>query len=122
MNFADFWKAYPHPTHRGPRPHAESLFNKLTIAEKTDMLAGLEAYKRYLNATDWQQPMQAQRWLNKKKKNWTAWTEAKEGEDADLSQIHRETEALRKRNARRKAAAEEAWRDKYETQFGHRPA
>ncbi len=121
MDFADFWKSYPHPKHRGPKPHAEKLYDKLTISEKTDMLAGLERYKAYLATTDWQQPMQVQRWLGKRKKEWTAWLEVAQGEDADLSQIKRETEELRARNGRRQAAADEAWRDRYEQQFGHRP-
>ena len=122
MNFADFWKAYPHPKNRGSKAQAETLYGRLSITDRTDMLAGLEKYRTYLAETEWQQPMQAQRWLNKRARNWQSWIDAAQGEDADLSQIHRETEALKQRNARRKAAAEEAWRQKYERQFGHRPA
>lgn len=122
MNFADFWKTYPHPKNRGPKGHAEKLYDKLTISEKTDMLAALPKYKAYLAADgQWQNAMQAQRWLGKKKKEWTAWLEAAEGEDADMSQIRRETEAIRERNERRHRLADEAWRDRYEKQFGHRP-
>ena len=121
MNFAEFWKSYPHPKNRGSKAHAEDLYGRLSLLDRTDMLAGLEKYKAYLTTTDWQSPMQAQRWLNKKAKNWQSWIEAAQGENADISQIQRETEEIRERNKRRQAAADEAWRVRYQRQFGHRP-
>lgn len=121
MNFADFWKAYPHPKNRGSKAHAEELYGRLSITDRTDMLAGLARYSGYINGSDWQNAMQAERWLNKKKKNWQEWAEAEKGEDADLSQIHRETEAAKELNRRRQTHADEQWRDRYERQFGHRP-
>lgn len=121
MNFADFWKAYPHPKNRGSKAHAEELYGRLSITDRVDMLGGLDRYREYINASDWQNAMQAERWLNKKKKNWQEWALAEAGEDADISQIQRETAALKERNDRREAAAKEAWRDKYQRLIGHRP-
>ena len=122
MNFADFWKTYRHPKNKGSKVETERLFNRLTMGQRVRLEAAMPVYAKYCDDTVWYQPMQARRFVNPRNENWDAWAEAKEGEDADLSQIHRETEALRERNARRKAAAEEAWRQKYEAQFGHRPA
>lgn len=121
MTFDEFWKSYPHPKNRGSKSHAEKLFNRLDMWDRGNMLQGLEKYKEYVAETEWYNAMQAQRWLNKSAKNWQSWIDAKKGEDADVSQILRETEELRERNRRRQAAAEEAWRDRYERQFGHRP-
>lgn len=121
MNFADFWTAYPHPKNRGSKAEAESLYDKLSLGQRIRMEAGLPKYAAYCAETEWYQPMQAQRWLNGKKENWQSWAEAEKGEDADISQIQRETAALKERNARRDAAAKEAWRDKYQRRFGHRP-
>ena len=122
MNFDDFWKTYCHPKNRGSKVETERLFNRLTISQRCRLEAAVPVYARYCADNEWYQPMQARRFVNPRNENWDAWAEAKQGEDADLSQIQRDTEALRERNARRKAAAEEAWRDKYEAQFGHRPA
>lgn len=122
MNFADFWKSYPHPKNRGSKAHAEELYGRLSITDRTDMLAGLARYAEYIHGSDWQNAMQAERWLNKKKKNWQSWIEAEKGEDADLSQIQREREELAKRNARRDAAAEEQWRQRFERVIGYRPS
>lgn len=121
MTFSDFWATYPHPKNRGSKAHAEKLYGRLSLRAKTDMLAGLEKYKAYVAETEWYQPMQAQRWLNKSAKNWQSWIEAAEGEDGDLSDIKRRTEGLRERNERREAVYEEIWRDKYEKRYGRRP-
>ena len=122
MIFESFWKSYPHPKNRGSKAHAEELYGRLSITDRTDMLAGLERYSEYIHGSDWQNAMQAERWLNKKKKNWQSWAEAEKGEDADISQIRRETAALKERNARRQEAADEGWRDRFQRQFGHRPS
>lgn len=122
MNFADFWKTYPHPKNRGSKAQAEKLFGRLSIGQRTRMEAGLERYKAHVAETEWYSPMQAQRWLNPKAENWDAWAEAEPGEDADISQIQRETAEIKARNERRQAAADEQWKRKYSKQFGHRPS
>lgn len=121
MNFQDFWKAYRHPKNRGSKALAEKKFNALGIGLRTDMLAGLEKYQAYLAENAWNAPMQAQRWLNKSTKNWQAWTEAEEGQDADLAQIKESHEEIKERNRRADAAAYKRWQDRYERQFGWRP-
>lgn len=121
MNFADFWKAYPHPKNRGSRVETERLYGRLSMGQRVRLEAALPVYARYCADTEWYQPMQARRFVNPRNENWDAWAEAKEGEDADLLAITRATEEIKKRNARRNVAAEEAWRDRYERQFGHRP-
>lgn len=121
MSFADFWNDYCHPKNRGSKAEAEELYNKLTLDDRVVEGRARPRYKAYVAETEWYNPMQARRWLNKKKKNWLAWAEAAEGEDADMSQLKRETEALKERNRRRQEAADEKWRDRYERQFGHRP-
>ena len=122
MNFADFWKAWRHPKNRGSKAEAEQLFNALSLGQRIAMEAGMAPYFAYCDETEWYQPMQARRWLNKKKENWQSWAEAEAGEDADISQIQRETAEIKARNERRQAAAVEQWRDRYERQFGHRPS
>jgi hypothetical protein len=95
MDFEDFWKNYPHPKNRGSKAHAEKLYGRLSVWERVEMLSGLGKYQAYLAENTWNAPMQAQRWLNKDKKNWQSWTEAAEGEDGDIRQIQQETAARR---------------------------
>ena len=122
MNFADFWKSYPHPKHRGSKLETERLYDKLNLGQRVRLEAALPVYARYCAETEWYHAMQAKRFINPRNENWDAWAEAKQGEDADLSQIRRETERIRERNRRQQAAADEAWRDRYEKQFGWRPS
>jgi len=121
MNFADFWKSYPHPPNRGSKADTEKLFDRLTVGQRTRMEAGLPRYTAHVHETEWYQAMQARRWLNPRAENWDAWAEAAPGEDADLETIKRETAELKRRNAKRRAAADEQWAQKYQRQFGHRP-
>lgn len=121
MTFEDFWKAWRHPKNRGSKLETERLFNKMTIGQRTRLEAAMPRYFAYCDDNPWYQPMQARRFINPRNENWDGWAEAQKGEDADLSQIQRETEEIRERNRRRQEAADEAWRQKYERQFGHRP-
>lgn len=122
MNFADFWKAYPHPRNRGSKADAEKLFNRLNIDQRTRMEAGLPRYTAHVNETEWYQAMQARRWLNPKSENWDAWAEAQPGEDADLEQLKRECEEAAANAQRRRDIVKERWRDKWEKQYGYRPS
>jgi len=121
MDFATFWKTYPHPKNRGSKAVAEQKFNALSIGLRTDMLAGLAKYQDYLATETWCSAMQAQRWLNKSTKNWQTWAEAEKGEDADMAEIQKGHEEIKERNRQRDAAAYKQWQDRYEKQFGWRP-
>lgn len=119
MDFDTFWKAYPHPKNRGSKDKAMRLLSALTLGDMIEVERAIPGYKAHLDASDWQVPMQAQRFLNRKDRNWRAFIGNTVGED--MAEIQSGHEEIKERNRQRDAAAYKRWQDRYEKQFGWRP-
>lgn len=67
LTFKEFWETYTHPKNRGSRSKAESIWRRLTHAERTSALETIPILRKFYEQPDAPFKPMAQTWLGQKR-------------------------------------------------------